>query len=50
MCLAKEIEYLISNYQQVVDIYPSGADEEKITRAIRKPGSNFDGPIYDMGL
>ncbi len=50
MRLAKEVEGLIGNYQQIIDGYLTGAEQERITRAIHKLGGNFDGPIHDLGL
>ena len=50
MRLAKDVEGLISNYQQIIDGYLTGAEQEKIARAIHKLGGNFDGPIFDMGF
>lgn len=48
MRLAKGIEGLIGNYQQIIDGYLSGADREKIRQATHKLGGNFDGEIYDL--
>ncbi len=50
MRLAKDVEGLISNYQQIIDGYLAGAEQEKIVAATNKLGGNFDGPIYDMGF
>ncbi len=46
----KEVEGLISNYQQIIDGYLAGADSDRIAEAIQKLGGNFDGPIYDLDL
>lgn len=50
MRLARDIEGLISNYQQIIDGYLGGADQESLAAAINKLGGNFDGPIYDLGF
>lgn len=50
MRLAKDIEGMISNFQQIIDGYLSGAQPEKIRDATRKLAGNFDGPIYDFGF
>jgi len=50
MRLAKDIEGLISNFQQIIDGYLSGAKPEKIRDATHRLAGNFDGPIYDFGF
>src|SRR6202008_1097276 len=50
MRLSKDIEGLISNYQQVIDGYLQGAAPEKLAKATQALGGNFDGPIVDLGL
>jgi len=50
MRLSKEVEGLISNYQQIIDGYLTAADPEKIRDATLKLAGNFDGPIYDFGF
>jgi carnitine monooxygenase subunit len=48
MRLSKDIEGLISNYQQIIDGYLKGAPPEKLAAAQHKLGGNFDGPIFDF--
>lgn len=50
MRLSKDTEGLISNYQRVIDGYLQGADPDKLRKATAALGSNFDGPILDLGL
>ena len=50
MRLSSSIEGLISNYQRIIDGYLSGADPQKLAKAQHELGSNFDGPIKDLGL
>jgi nitrite reductase/ring-hydroxylating ferredoxin subunit len=50
MRLSKDIEGLISNYQRVIDGYLRGDDPKKVAHACTMLGSNFDGPIKDLGL
>jgi Ring hydroxylating alpha subunit (catalytic domain) len=50
MRLSKDVEGLISNYQRLIDGYLKGASPKKLGRATTALGSNFDGPIMDLGL
>ncbi len=50
MRLSKAVEGMISNYQQVIDGYLNRAPAERLAAATAKLGSNFDGPIIDLGL
>ena len=50
MRLARDVEGLVSNYQQVIDGYLAGAPADKLAAATRQLGSNFDGKILDLGL
>jgi hypothetical protein len=48
--LSKDKEGLISNYQRLIDGYIAGQPPEKLAKAMQKLGSNFDGPILDLGI
>lgn len=50
MRLSKDIEGMISNYQQVIDAYLEGAAPEKLARVTASLSGNFDGPIRDLSL
>jgi carnitine monooxygenase subunit len=50
MRLSKDIEGLLSNYQQVIDGYLRGTPTEKLLRATASLGGNFDGPIKTLDL
>jgi len=50
MRLSKDIEGLISNYQQLIDGYLRGADPKKLSKGMASLGSGFDGPIRNLGL
>ncbi len=50
MRLSKEREGLISNYQQLIDGYLSGADQSKLNEANHKLGGNFDEKIFELGF
>jgi phenylpropionate dioxygenase-like ring-hydroxylating dioxygenase large terminal subunit len=50
MRLSKEIEGLVSNYQQLIDGYLRGADAGKLATGMAALGGGFDGPIKDLGL
>ncbi len=50
MRLAKDLEGLIANYHAVIDGYLKGLPLDKLKGATAKLGSNFDGPVRDMGL
>jgi phenylpropionate dioxygenase-like ring-hydroxylating dioxygenase large terminal subunit len=50
MRLSKDIEGLISNYQQLIDGYLRGSEPQKLCQGMAALGSNFDGPIKDLGL
>jgi nitrite reductase/ring-hydroxylating ferredoxin subunit len=50
MRLSKDIEGLISNYQQLIDGYLRGADPGKLSKGMAALGSGFDGPIKDLAL
>ena len=50
MRLGKNIEGLISNYQQVIDGFLKGAPVDKLVAATASLGGNFDGPIRDIDL
>ena len=50
MRLSKDIEGLISNYQRVIDGYLAGVEPDKLAKATHVLGSNFDGPILDLGF
>ena len=50
MRLSKDIEGLISNYQQLIDGYLRGADPQKLCQGMAALGGAFDGPIRDLGL
>ena len=50
MRIAKRIEGLISNYQRLIDGYIAGVAPERLARANRMLGGNFDGPILDLGF
>ena len=50
MRLSKDIEGLISNYNQVIDGYLKGLPSEKLAAATQRLAGNFDGKILDLGL
>jgi carnitine monooxygenase subunit len=50
MRLSKDIEGLISNYQQLIDGYLRGTDAGKLATGMAALGGGFDGPIKDLGL
>jgi len=50
MRLAKDIEGLISNYNQVIDGYLKGADPSSLCKAINELGGTFDGQIKELNL
>ena len=50
MRLSKAVEGMISNYQRVIDGYLNRAPNAQLAEATARLGSNFDGPIRDMGL
>ena len=50
MRLSKDIEGLISNYQQLIDGYLRGTDPQKLCEGMAALGGGFDGPIKDLGL
>lgn len=50
MRLSKDIEGLISNYQQLVDGYLKGADKDKLAEENHKLGAGFDGPIQKLDV
>jgi phenylpropionate dioxygenase-like ring-hydroxylating dioxygenase large terminal subunit len=50
MRLSKDIEGLLSNYQQVIDGYLRGTESGKLLRATASLGGNFDGPINTLEL
>jgi carnitine monooxygenase subunit len=50
MRLSRHIEGLISNYNRIIDGHLTGAAPEKLAAATHLLGSNFDGPILDLGL
>ena len=50
MRLAKDVEGLIANYQKVIDGYLTEAPKAKLAKASAQLGTNFDGPILDLGL
>jgi hypothetical protein len=43
-------EGLISNYQRIIDGYLAQVAPEKLARATRMLGGNFDGKILDLGF
>jgi phenylpropionate dioxygenase-like ring-hydroxylating dioxygenase large terminal subunit len=50
MRLSKNIEGLISNYQRLIDGYIKGVAPDKLAKGQHELGSNFDGPIKDLGF
>jgi hypothetical protein len=50
MRLSKDIEGLISNYQRIIDGYLRGLPLDKLKDASAAIGSNFDGPVLELGL
>jgi hypothetical protein len=48
MRLSKDIEGLISNYQQLIDGYLRGADHQKLAEGMATLGGGFDRPIRDL--
>ena len=50
MRLSKDIEGLISNYQQVIDGYLKGVEPQKLAKAQHELGGGFDGQIKKLGL
>ena len=50
MRLARDIEGLVSNYQQLIDGYIAGASNEKLSVACKQLGGNFDGKILNFDL
>lgn len=48
MRLSKDVEGLISNYQQLIDGYLRGTDAAKLAQGMNKLGGGFDGPIKDL--
>lgn len=48
MRLAKDVEGLISNYQQIIDGHLAGADPAKLAAATQKLTGNFDGQIQEF--
>jgi nitrite reductase/ring-hydroxylating ferredoxin subunit len=50
MRLSGKVEGLISNYQRLIDGYLTGAPKDRLAKANRQLGGNFDGPILDLGI
>ena len=50
MRLSDKKEGLISNYQRIIDGYLAQVAPEKLAKATRMLGGNFDGKILDLGL
>jgi nitrite reductase/ring-hydroxylating ferredoxin subunit len=50
MRLSSEKEGLISNYQRIIDGYLAQVAPEKLARATRMLGGNFDGKILELGF
>jgi nitrite reductase/ring-hydroxylating ferredoxin subunit len=50
MRLSKDIEGLISNYQQLIDGYLRGTDPAKLAAGMAALAGGFDGPIKDLGV
>lgn len=50
MRLSKDLEGLISNYQQVIDGHIAGVDRVRLARAIHALASGFDGPVINQGF
>jgi carnitine monooxygenase subunit len=50
MRLSKNVEGLISNYQQLIDGYLRGVDPGKLSKGMAALGGGFDGPIKDLAL
>jgi hypothetical protein len=50
MRLSKDIEGLISNYQQLIDGYLRGASPQALCNGMAALGGGFDGPIKDLGF
>jgi nitrite reductase/ring-hydroxylating ferredoxin subunit len=50
MRLSRDIEGLISKYQQVIDGYLQGVATERLLRAQHTLGGAFDSPIEDLAL
>jgi phenylpropionate dioxygenase-like ring-hydroxylating dioxygenase large terminal subunit len=48
MRLSKDVEGLISNYQQLIDGYLKGADPQALADGMKELSGNFDGPIKDL--
>jgi len=50
MRLSKDLEGLVSNYQQVIDGYIAGKDRKKLAEGCHTLTSRFDGPTQDLGM
>ena len=50
MRLARDIEGLVSNYQQLIDGYIASAPSAALAEASRALGNSFDGKIRDFGF
>lgn len=50
MRLARDVEGLVSNYQQLIDGYIAGADPRRLAAASSTLGGQFDGKIADLGF
>ena len=50
MRLSRDVEGLVSNYQQLIDGYLGGADADRLARANHVLGGNFDGRIQNLGF
>jgi carnitine monooxygenase subunit len=50
MRLSKDVEGLISNYQQLIDGYLRGSGVDKLAEGMTTLGGGFDGPIKDLAV
>jgi hypothetical protein len=50
MRLSKDVEGLISNYQQLIDGYLRGTDAAKLAKGMASLGGGFDGPIRELAV
>ena len=50
MRLSKDVEGLVSNYQQIIDGHLKGIPQVKLAKATNELGGNFDGIIKELDL
>jgi phenylpropionate dioxygenase-like ring-hydroxylating dioxygenase large terminal subunit len=50
MRLSRDLEGMISLYQQLIDGYLKGADPEKLARGVSQLAGMFDGPVSELAV